>query len=243
MALQENIRTIPNLLSLARIVAAPGLCLLVVHCHYTAALAIFVLAGISDMVCVRMCTCVGRGEGKVTLTHPLPFDRRTATLPAHSLSRPLPLALCWTPWQTSSWSACSFWHSPPLATCHVRLAYCPPPPRTAPPSLPPPRYMQCYPQVWFWAGTSSWFWGDSTSASPLCLPRWVLVGVSQLLAHRCTCPSAYPLQRTWTKYWDIHRSTLQMTPTPISKVPGKQQQHEHLQSAHPLPLASLLPHR
>lgn len=107
----------------------------------------------------------------------------------------------------------------------------------------PPRYMQCYSQVWFWAGTSSWFWGGSTSASPLCLPRWVLVGVSQLLAHRCTCPSAYPLQRTWAKYWDIQRSTLQMTPTPISKVPGKQQQHEHLQSAHPLPLASLLPHR
>lgn len=137
MALQENIRTVPNLLSLARIVAAPGLCLLVVHCHYTAALAIFVLAGISDVVCVRMCTCVGRGEGKVTLTHPLPFARRTATLPAHSLSRPLPLALCWTPWQTSSWPACSFWRSPPLATCHVRLAYCPPPPCTAPPSLPP----------------------------------------------------------------------------------------------------------
>ena len=63
----------PNLLSLARIVAAPGLCLLVVHYHYTAALAIFVLAGISDMVCVHMCTCMCTCvRGKVVLNPPPP---------------------------------------------------------------------------------------------------------------------------------------------------------------------------
>ena len=48
--LQENIVTLPNLLSLGRIGLSPALGYLIVSSHYTAALAIFAVAGISDLV-------------------------------------------------------------------------------------------------------------------------------------------------------------------------------------------------
>lgn len=48
--LQENIATIPNALSLGRIVLSPALGYLVVSNHFTAALGLFVVTGLSDVV-------------------------------------------------------------------------------------------------------------------------------------------------------------------------------------------------
>lgn len=48
--LQENIATVPNLLSFSRIVLSPMLGYLVVSNNYPAALGLFAVAGLSDMV-------------------------------------------------------------------------------------------------------------------------------------------------------------------------------------------------
>lgn len=48
--LQENILTVPNLLSLGRIVLSPVLGYLVMSSNYSAALGLFAVAGLSDMV-------------------------------------------------------------------------------------------------------------------------------------------------------------------------------------------------
>ena len=47
---QENIFTIPNVLSLGRIALSPALGYLVLSDNYKLALTFFVLAGVSDMV-------------------------------------------------------------------------------------------------------------------------------------------------------------------------------------------------
>lgn len=48
---QENILTVPNLLSLGRIAMSPVLGYLVVSSQYTAALGLFTVAGLTDLVC------------------------------------------------------------------------------------------------------------------------------------------------------------------------------------------------
>ena len=48
---KENIKTIPNFLTALRIMLSPLLGVLVVCQHFEHALGIFVMAGISDLVC------------------------------------------------------------------------------------------------------------------------------------------------------------------------------------------------
>ena len=47
---KENIKTIPNMLTLGRILSTPLIGYLVVHQSFTWALGLFVCAGITDMV-------------------------------------------------------------------------------------------------------------------------------------------------------------------------------------------------
>ena len=59
MYLQENIFTIPNVLSLGRIALSPALGYFVFSENYKLALTFFVLAGVSDMVGIMIkVTCI-----------------------------------------------------------------------------------------------------------------------------------------------------------------------------------------
>lgn len=51
--MQENIATVPNLLSLGRIVISPVLGYLVIKHKFTAAFGLFLVAGLSDLVIVN----------------------------------------------------------------------------------------------------------------------------------------------------------------------------------------------
>lgn len=51
MLLHENIYTIPNMLTVGRLIAAPYVGYLIVNHEYPLALGVFVLAGLTDMVC------------------------------------------------------------------------------------------------------------------------------------------------------------------------------------------------
>lgn len=53
--LQENIVTVPNLLSLGRIVLSPVLGYLVISSNFSVALGLFAVAGLSDMVSIWQC--------------------------------------------------------------------------------------------------------------------------------------------------------------------------------------------
>lgn len=48
--LRENIYTIPNMLTVGRLIAAPYVGYLIVNHDYPLALGVFVLAGLTDMV-------------------------------------------------------------------------------------------------------------------------------------------------------------------------------------------------
>lgn len=50
MLLHENIYTIPNMLTVGRLIAAPYVGYLIVQHEYPLALGVFVLAGLTDMV-------------------------------------------------------------------------------------------------------------------------------------------------------------------------------------------------
>jgi cardiolipin synthase len=51
MLLHENIYTIPNMLTVGRLIAAPYVGYLIVNHEYPLALGVFVAAGLTDMVC------------------------------------------------------------------------------------------------------------------------------------------------------------------------------------------------
>ena len=53
--LQENILTVPNLLSVSRIALSPALGYLVLSENYPLALGLFAVAGVTDMVCACAC--------------------------------------------------------------------------------------------------------------------------------------------------------------------------------------------
>jgi cardiolipin synthase len=50
MLLHENIYTIPNMLTLGRLIAAPYVGYLIIQHEYPLALGVFVAAGLTDMV-------------------------------------------------------------------------------------------------------------------------------------------------------------------------------------------------
>lgn len=54
LLMQENIFTVPNILSLGRITLSPFLGYMVLSEHYKLALTFFVLAGVSDMVGISL---------------------------------------------------------------------------------------------------------------------------------------------------------------------------------------------
>jgi cardiolipin synthase len=51
--MQENIVTVPNVLSLGRIVLSPILGYLVITSHFSIAFGLFAVAGLSDMVSIN----------------------------------------------------------------------------------------------------------------------------------------------------------------------------------------------
>lgn len=57
---RENIYTIPNVLTLSRILACPVLGYAIVHDHFVAATALLAYAGLTDLVCVPPASCAAR---------------------------------------------------------------------------------------------------------------------------------------------------------------------------------------
>ena len=128
--LQENIWTVPNLLSLLRISAAPLLGWCVLGGHHVAAVSIFVLAGLSDWVRRSVYSATNWDQHSYVQNAPLiilsPSSSYYSSSPHHPLTTPhhpltiillLPLIIP---------SSFSYYPSPYLTTPHHPLTTHPP---------------------------------------------------------------------------------------------------------------------